>query len=279
MFAQAPFELTPPSPFSPLFLTVGSQGCGLPMLAAGVQCLIALANEIDTHVNSRRIRTLDIGGGLPTNFDSDDVAPTFDEYAAVLRTSCPDLFENTHRRIITEFGRAIICKVGWTASRIEFVKITPDESKKRILIIHAGSDMFVRTCYDPTNFSLRISSHKITKKDELLRDERQDELLRDERQDDDDTSAKLVLTDVAGPLCFGGDKVGRCVMLPSNLQVSDYIVIRDTGANCLSLWSRHCSRSAPQVIGYRMDGTNKDEVALVLLKRKETPEQALSFWG
>ena len=94
----------------------------------------------------------------------------------------------------------------------------------------------------------------------------------------DQAAEQTILTDVAGPLCFGGDKVGRKVLLNSTLNVNDFIVVRDTGANCLSLWSRHCSRSAPQVIGYRRNNTTK-EVKVVLLKPAETPEQVLSIWG
>ena len=251
---------------------VGSQGCGIDMLIAGVQCLVQLANDIDAYVRKApeeqkeqleelpRIQFLDIGGGLPTNFESDECLPTFEQYATCLKKSCPDLFEMSHRRVITEFGRAIICKAGWTCSRVEFVKVAPDETHKRILITHAGSDMFLRTCYCPQSFPLRIFA--LT--ENMI------------KQKKTNAPAPLVVTDVAGPLCFGGDKIGRAVLLPSNINVGDFVVVRDTGANCLSMWSRHCSRSAPQVIGYRTEGT---EIELVVLKAKETPEQVLSFWG
>lgn len=274
---------------------VGSQGCGLEMLAKGVSTLISLANEIDAIVSSSphqpRITVVDIGGGLPTNFDSDQVSPTFTEYVNCLKEKCPALFEHSHRRIITEFGRALICKVGWTASKIEYVKITPDESKKRILIIHAGSDMFLRKCYSPDSFPLRIEGYQNPQNQEKHLEKQQERKGEEEEEEEgdeeeeaagfgvaDQAAVQTILTDVAGPLCFGGDKVGRKVLLNSTLNVNDFIVVRDTGANCLSLWSRHCSRSAPQVIGYRRNNTTK-EVKVVLLKPAETPEQVLSIWG
>jgi diaminopimelate decarboxylase len=272
---------------------VGSQGCGIEMLAMGAAAIVNLANEIDDLVASedpltsssnsllndslsllkssstkQRIRTLDIGGGLPTNFDSDQVTPTFTEYVDYLKLKCPKLFSMKHRRIITEFGRALICKCGWTASRIEYVKITPDETKKRILIIHAGSDMFLRTCYSPESFPLRIEGHQCKQWCQ--------EKKKHEKNSVKETLINTIITDVAGPLCFGGDKVGKSIQLNLNLDVNDWIVIRDTGANCLSLWSRHCSRAAPQVIGYKK---SNDEIEVMVLKQAETTDQVLSFWG
>ena len=52
------------------------------------------------------------------------------------------------------------------------------------------------------------------------------------------------------PLCFQGDFVGFGVELPT-LEPDDIVVLREAGANTLSLYSRHCSRLALPVFGYR----------------------------
>ena len=72
---------------------VGSQGCGLTMLAGGAAALVTLADEIDNALGApagraSRVTTLDIGGGLPANFDSDTVTPTFAEYLQALQEVC-----------------------------------------------------------------------------------------------------------------------------------------------------------------------------------------------
>ena len=54
---------------------------------------------------------------------------------------------------------------------------------------------------------------------------------------------------ITGPLCFSGDIIAREVLLP-RVEEGDWIAIRDTGAYTLSLWSRHCSRGIPAVLGY-----------------------------
>ena len=277
---------------------VGSQGCDLRMLAGGAVVLTKIADEIDNLVGEMRIRTIDIGGGLPTNFDNDFVTPTFQEYSQVLREEAPALFGKAcaHRRILTEFGRATIAKLGWTASRIEYVKETPYKvvsdpnggnhhvagTKKRIAIIHAGSDMFMRTCYVPENFPLRVEAYRS--------DGSKLQPGPVESNRSADKPSDYALYDVAGPLCFGGDKVGRNIVLPRDLSESDFIVVRDSGANCFSTWSRHCSRRSPAVLGYSFkqtlgsvsDGKAAESGVLLpsieLLRAAESIDDVLAFW-
>ena len=234
---------------------VGSQGCPLPMLAEGAQIAVDLADEIDAVVGKKQVTHLDIGGGLPVNFDSSETTPTWDNYADALRTASKRLMDIKDRKIFTEFGRAVDAKVGWLASEIEYVK--PAGPDKKVAIMHAGSDVFLRECYAPADFQKRVSA--FTKEGVQLPDSGQ-------------------VFDIAGPLCFGGDKVRRNVKFPE-VSEGDYVVVHDAGANCLSLFSKHCSRSAPPVIGYWKDPAASDGYALAVLKEGEKPEEVLRFWG
>ena len=56
----------------------------------------------------------------------------------------------------------------------------------------------------------------------------------------------------------------------------DWLVIDATGANTLSLWSRHCSRVAPKVLTY---GGDHLEDGLRLGKDRESIDDVLAFWG
>ena len=78
---------------------------------------------------------------------------------------------------------------------------------------------------------------------------------------------------LAGPLCFSGDIIARDVSLPS-VEPGDWLVIRDTGAYTLGMWSRHCSRSIPTVVGF--DPQKSPSVRL--LRRGETPSSVTRFW-
>lgn len=152
---------------------VGSQGCTLEMLASGAAIISDLANEIDAAAGVARVKVLNIGGGLPSNYESDDVAPTFAEYVDVLRTCAPHLFERNGRTILTEFGRSVSSKTGWTISEVEYVKqhevdVCHQQQQQTQLsqtaIIHAGSDLFLRTCYVPALFPHRLSVYKYVPK-------------------------------------------------------------------------------------------------------------------
>jgi diaminopimelate decarboxylase len=129
--------------------------------------------------------------------------------------------------------------------------VPQDAGGRRIAVIHAGSDLFVRTCYCPAQFPLRVELF-----DAAFAPKRGEECEHD----------------VAGPLCFGGDKVARQVTLP-RAEEGDVLAVMDAGANCLALWSRHCSRPCPPVLGYRAQGD------IVVLKPAERLDAVLQFWG
>jgi hypothetical protein len=49
---------------------------------------------------------------MPVNFESDDIRPTFREYAMMLEEAAPELFTGEFQ-VVTEFGRSLCAKVCW----------------------------------------------------------------------------------------------------------------------------------------------------------------------
>ena len=103
---------------------VGSQGMAVELMVQGALHILQLADEIDSRLadahSDRRITYVDIGGGLSANYSSDEVVYTFAEYATKLAAACGDILRRApHRRIVTEFGKAIITKSGVIATRVE----------------------------------------------------------------------------------------------------------------------------------------------------------------
>ena len=92
-----------------------------------------------------------------------------------------------------------------------------------------------------------------------------------------DVAKSDALYDIAGPLCFGGDKIGKGVQLPLALSEGDFIVALDSGANCLSLWSHHCSRVPPPVYAYSRSDDGDVKLSLVR-SMKNAQEKTLDFW-
>ena len=171
------------------------------------------------------------------------------EYQTMLKEKLPELF-NGQFRLITEFGRYIYANTGWVASKVEYVK---REKGYNIIMTHVGADLLLRKCYNPDDWHHQITL--VDKTGKLKTGIAENKYI------------------VAGPLCFAGDIIARDIELPE-AEEGDYILIHDTGAYTLSMWSRYNSRQIPKVIGYD-EGAKTFEV----LNTRESKEDLLRFWS
>lgn len=244
---------------------VGSQGCELPLLIKGIRIVYELALEINCLLEKsgklHRIRVFDIGGGLPVAYKDDDLPPMMEEYAQTLKSAMPALFDGTFT-LVTEFGRWVHANAGFALSRVEYLKTSKGTGKTQdatfpstvnTIMIHVGADLLIRECYLPGQWSHKISVANPSG-----------------RIKTGNTEAKYT---VAGPLCFQGDIIAREISLPQVAE-GDYIIIHDTGAYTLSMWSRYNSRQIPKVIGFSDDGKDFE-----ILRERETTEDLFNFWS
>ena len=171
------------------------------------------------------------------------------DYSDEIRKRFPELDDGTYK-LITEFGRYVHANAGWAAARVEYVKREPD---RNTAIIHLGADMFLRECYRPEDWQ-----HEIIVADQSG------------RLKTGNDEKKYV---IAGPLCFAGDMIARDIELPA-MSPGDYIIIKDSGAYTMSMWSRYNSRQMPKVIGYTENGRDFE-----LIKDRETAEDLVAFWS
>ncbi|WP_030899696.1 diaminopimelate decarboxylase, partial [Streptomyces sp. NRRL S-474] len=215
----------------------GSQGCPLSLMAQSVALAVEFAEEVNRHLGRRQVVGIDIGGGLPVNFASDEVSPGFDEYVRHLREHAPALFSGRYE-IITEFGRSILAKNGFTAAYVEYTK---SAGGRPIAITHAGVQVATRTVFQPEAWPLRITAH------------------------DPLGGAKHghpVRQDIAGPACFAGDLLARDRALPL-LEPGDLVVLPDTGAYYFSTPFHYNSLPEPAVHGVRVSGDGQVRFELV----------------
>jgi len=250
---------------------VGSGGMGVKVLVAGVKKAVELATEVNKTLGRNQVCVLDMGGGMPVNYSSEawhtDKVPSFYEYATALRKDIPLLFQDSpgcpFQRVITEFGQSLNAKSGWAASRIEYTKPLPSDSGQ-IVVIHLGADVCMRQCYTKDHkrrlefFDGRTMKHKEASKE-----------------------CPIGALHVAGPLCFEGDHLTRDARAPL-LSRGDIVVIREAGANTLSLFSRHCQRQVPPAYGYRLrsrDSAAVEVVDFVVLKPSEDLVGCSRHWG
>ncbi|MFJ6657963.1 diaminopimelate decarboxylase [Streptomyces sp. NPDC091377] len=206
----------------------GSQGIPLELLARGVAETYALAEEINARIGRRQIDTLDIGGGLPVNFDSDAETPTYARYARVLREAVPGLFDGRYG-LVTEFGRSLLAKHGTVVARVEYAK---SAGGRPVAVTHAGVQVATRTVYAPQAWPLRITGYDTEGRPK---------------------AGPPVVQDVAGPACFSGDLLAEGRALPL-LEQGDYAAALDTGAYYFAHHYSYNSLGRPGVYGFVTEG-------------------------
>ncbi|KAG5191634.1 Diaminopimelate decarboxylase [Tribonema minus] len=241
---------------------VGSQGCSTAMLVTGVRAAVDFARRVNAAVARRQVVVIDIGGGLCTNYRSNEPAMagmSFADYAASLRATVPELFTGEFE-VITEFGRSIVAKAGVTLSCVAGLKSCGGVPTA---VLHTGANQFVRQAYRPAEWFQRLS---VFGRDGAVR-----RCI---------AARPMVPHNVAGPLCFSGDLLARALPLPQ-VAAGDIICIHDTGAYCTSMYSMYNSRtplpvylvarSAPPQPGARSD------YCFTPIKVQSTA-QTLAFW-
>eukprot|EP00672_Neobodo_designis_P021901 CAMPEP_0174834636 /NCGR_PEP_ID=MMETSP1114-20130205/4946_1 /TAXON_ID=312471 /ORGANISM="Neobodo designis, Strain CCAP 1951/1" /LENGTH=429 /DNA_ID=CAMNT_0016068557 /DNA_START=27 /DNA_END=1316 /DNA_ORIENTATION=+ len=229
----------------------GSQGIGIPLMTKSIAKVV---DFVRAKLPASQVRTLDIGGGLPVNFASDEWTPTFAEYGASLREAVPSLWDDSSDlRVVTEFGRAIAAKAGFFISRVEYTKTN---GGRYIVQQHVGADVLIRQCWAPQEWTVRIG---------VFNGE-----TAEERVDD------VVVTDVAGPCCFGSDLAARERPLP-RAHPNDVVVIKDLGGYAHSSFSRYNLRQAPAVYLHDHSQPEGSEERFKLIRRAETVDETLEF--
>ena len=214
-------------PITALHMHSGSQMSDLAVQLQAIHRLFKLAEKIDAHRaahdNHRHINTINIGGGLPAEREPEQ--PMMCSYAAQIKEL---VAQYSTRQLRTEFGQWTHRAAGYALTRVEYVG---DESVPTIFV-HLGADFFTRHVYAPAApLEFKVINPDGTEKKGLNQ-----------------------IYNVAGPLCFAGDYLARNIELPK-MDEGDWLLINDVGANMYGLWSRHCTRAIPKVLGIDHSGT------------------------
>lgn len=194
---------------------------------------------------------IDIGGGLPVDYDHDEPNHIAFTYAEALHNQVPRLFSGDFT-VLTEMGRAVVATSGWFATRVEYTKVA---GGRLIGITHAGGNMFVREVYNRDIWHHPITIHDRTGKEK---------------------TDNLQNVDIAGPLCFSGDLIAKNVLLPA-FEQGDLVVYHHTAAYSIGMYSKYNCIQAPPAYCYSCDPVS-NSISVRLIKRKETIEEIMAFW-
>jgi diaminopimelate decarboxylase len=164
------------------------------------------------------IEHLDIGGGLGVPYDSsaNDIAPSPDAYASVVRETLGEL----GLKIVLEPGRVIVANAGVLVTRVLYAKHGRDRT---FTVVDAAMNDLIR----PTLYE---AEHEIWPVSEPA------------------TCAAPVLQDVVGPVCETGDYLAQNRRLPS-CGPGDLLAIMSAGAYGAAMSSTYNSRLlVPEVL-------------------------------
>jgi len=227
----------------------GSQGCSLDLMASGINIVTELAEQINSLCDYQQITRIDIGGGLPVNFTSEETTPSFIEYANLLKENIPVLFSDKYQ-VKTEFGRAIVAKNGVIITRVEYTK---NSGGRHIAITHAGAQILTRTAFLPKAWPIRVTGFQANGLEKSVE------------------AFPLVATDVAGPCCFAGDLICKDKLLPK-LEPDDYVMVHDTGGY---YFSNHFDyNSLPRVAVYEVCGDD-DKLQISCIRKADSLKDVL----
>ncbi|MEU6391236.1 diaminopimelate decarboxylase [Streptomyces sp. NPDC046939] len=231
----------------------GSQGVPLELMAQGVRAAYELAEEINEAAGRQQIDTLDIGGGLPVNFASDEETPDYATYAKLLAATVPGLFDGRYG-LVTEFGRSLLAKHGTILALVEYAK---KSGGRPIAVTHAGVQVATRTVYAPASWPLRIAAYDAQGRRK---------------------TGPAVAQDVAGPACFAGDLLAENHALPL-LEAGDYAAALDTGAYYFAQHYSYNSLVRPGVYGFGADDGPDGGVRFATVRAPQTVEEIVAESG
>jgi diaminopimelate decarboxylase len=229
----------------------GSQGIPLELAAEGISRIVALAESVNERAGQQQIVRLDIGGGLSVNFASDEITPTYHQYADVIQKTAPELFSGKYA-VLTEFGRSLLAKAGSIATIIEYTKKV---GQRDFAIGHAGAQTATRTVFMPESWPLRVSAF---------------------HGDGTPSRAENRIQDLAGPCCFSGDMIGREYVIPE-LAPGDIALIHDTGAYYFS--TPFAYNALPRIPVYAYTVDEAGEVTWTVIRRQQTIAEILAESG
>ena len=187
---------------------------------------------------------IDIGGGLMAEPQNDRL-PRAADLGQLLKNRFAHLWDKY--TLITEMGQYFHTHCAWLCTKIADVL---HHRKRPILIARSGANMFPRQAYTSVQPPFTY--------DTLL---------------DSKNREKTVSYDIAGPLCFAGDRVEESVLLPK-MDTKDWLVVDSVGANTFSLYSMHCSWPFPKVIAY-----NEKQNLFKIIKKRMQVEDIVKFWS
>ena len=183
---------------------IGSQIMNSDPLVLAAKSLLSTAKDLSSY--GIKIDSLDIGGGLGVDYQSDDEQKDIESILSFGR-EVSELLKDFDGEVFLEPGRSLVARSGILLARVEYVK---SNGFKNFIVVNTGMHHLMRP-------SLYQAYHKIVPLSF-------------------NPESKPENFDIVGPICESSDVLGYDRMLPRPLE-EDWVAILDTGAYGMSMVS------------------------------------------
>jgi diaminopimelate decarboxylase len=177
----------------------------------------AVERSLEMIAPYEHMKTINMGGGLPAKYHTDQTIPPFSDFADAVRPLLQGY------EVILEPGRSIIADAGILVTNILYKKY---QAGQRLIIIDASMTELIRPM-------LYQAKHQIVPIMQTHTDEQ--------------------LTQVHGPVCETTDVMGRDVLLPE-LNEGDAVAVLTAGAYGTVMASNYNARPRPAEVIVHEDG-------------------------
>lgn len=201
--------------FAGIHIHIGSQLGDIDATQTAVRAALDLISPYPA------IRTVNIGGGLPVAYQSDQTLPSPADFASMIY---PLLKDHT---VIVEPGRSVIADAGLLTVEVLYVK---HQAGQRIVIVDGSMTELLRP-------ALYQAKHMIIP-------------LRE-------AQGTLSPAELVGPVCESADTLGHAVPLPE-VKPGDQLAILTAGAYGMVMSSNYNARPRPPEIVIAQDGKSWD---------------------
>lgn len=165
---------------------------------------------------------LNFGGGLGVQYEGVTKLPTAEEYANAVTATIKSNVEKHGLKdihLLFEPGRYVSADAGVYLLKIGTIKIPP--AGKKWVLVDGGSNILLRAALGIYKFRMILANKANFEPNELV--------------------------NVGGPLCFGGDVIGRNVNLPSP-EEGDVLAVFCSGAYTDSISHQYNMRPRPSMV-------------------------------
>lgn len=199
---------------------IGSQLTTLQPFREAANKIFQLMAELKR--NGISLKYINFGGGLGVRYEGVSKLTGVDEYAETIVSTVHQNIERHQLEkpyLLFEPGRYILADAGIYLLKVGVIKTPPQENKW--IIVDGGSNILLRAALGVYKFKMILANKANMKAAEKV--------------------------NVAGPLCFGGDVIGREVKLPP-VQEGDILAVLCAGAYTDSISHQYNLRPRPPIV-------------------------------